>query len=362
MALVAVSCKKDSLPEATEGAVAFQSEFQFDGADYTLAAGVNGLVMQPTVLATDSTVTFTTVLAQPGCPDCGPALEWTIQSPPNLNPATVNNWIEELDSWDYLLLETTQPESTHLVVNLSPGNDFSTGTWFLNGEPLNQTPQNSIEVELESAGAYSFSFVPEDGSCTEGLERTLIFDGENIPCFANTESNPDFPWLVTATLGPGFDPDSTLYMWSYADIIQGPNSDPTVFIDSLIPLPLEVCLEVSESTGCSDNFCLVVTEPNDCATNIAIQSAELITIPPVTFDGALVQVTFTDENGQPHTSEPSLLDQGTVQLLSIEPYEEPTQPGIPFARLTFQLTTTLYDPTAASREFSGLVEIACALP
>ncbi len=364
--IVLASCKKDPLPHQQSGDPVFVSNFEFDGTNFELAAGVNGLVMQPSTTETDTSITFISELNSPDCVDCGPGLELTVHSPMGLDPSTVMDWLVEAESWTYDMYQDSGDTTFAMRLNVNPGNDFSTGNWFLNGSQLNFAPENDFEIDITDPGSYEINFEVDGPGCLEALPRTIFYDGINPPCYANVETTFFNPFLITATLGENFNPDSVLYTWTYDTVTVGPASDPELLINSSPAEPIdEVCLEVTDLSvnGCSDSFCFAFGGAIfDCAPVITIESTDFVPISVDPFTGALTELVYTDESGNQYSSDPEQDVNSSVQLVSIEQYSEPANPTSSFAKIVFEITTILFDESSQGFPFSGRVEVAWEVP
>lgn len=358
------SCKKDPLPESSVGEAAFVSMVNFNGEDYNITAGENGISLDPVLeLYTDSVV-FNSAFTNFSCPECGPQLRMIIHSPDSAVPSVVTNWISELDTWSYEMEESGSEimEST-LGLTVSCGNNFSQGVWSLNGAVLNGgAASNTVSFEVEE-GSYSLVFDNDDVFCVDGGPRSINFDGESIPCYGSLSANENTLNMFTAAPGEGFNPATTTYTW-FADTVEiSTGQDPTLTAE-FPPIVDSLCVLIDDPFGCSVTECIAIFPfGSDCLTNLAITESALsdTTIVNPSF-GAFVEIQFRDPEGNLYTSNNTNQENSQIELLSIEAYTEPTFGTTPFADVTYQVACNLYDASGNAFPFSGMINTALALP
>ena len=357
--LVLAACKKDELPENSIGTPVFISEVNFNGNDYSLIAGENGLVLNPSVAVTDSSVEFVSDLSNPSCEECGPEIKLSIASPQTYDPNTAVNWIGDLENWNYALELEVADSSEVLQILASNGNNISDGHWFLDGEQISSVESSSIELTLEEQGSYELSYSDDDSDCVPGEPININYNGGEIPCYGSISQSVIDPDLFIAQPGPAYDPVNTAYIW-FVDgsiIATGEN---TITADANTVSQVSVIM--LGGFGCMDTV-NYIPQNNfiPCANNLRIDSSEFVTIVPEPSDVSFVTIEFTGSDGSEYSSTGGQ-ENSTIQLISINPYEEPTRPGESFAEVTFEVSCNLYDEGGQAFPFSGQINMALKLP
>lgn len=358
--LILAACKKDELPENNIGTPVFTSNVNFNGTDYSLIAGENGLVLNPSFSATDTSVEFVTELSNPSCPECGPALKMRIASPHSYNPNTTANWISDLGNWDYAL-ETQTGDTTQILQLLaSNGNNVSEGHWFLDGEQISSVESSFIEISLEDPGLYELNYSDQDSECVPGEPIRIDYNGESIPCYGSISQSAIDQDLFVASPGPTFDPANTAYVWFINGTITA-TGDNSIIADANSISQVGVIM-IDGFGGCIDTV-NYIPQNNfiSCANNLRIDSSEVITMVTEPLDLSLVTIEFTDPNGFVYSSAGGQ-ENSTIQLVSIDRYEEPTRPGESFAKVVFEVSCNLYNEGGQAFPFSGTVNMALELP
>lgn len=358
------SCNKDPLPESSAGEAVFVSMVNFDGEDFNFTAGENGIALDPVLELYEDSVVFNSAFINPSCPECGPELRMIIHSPDSVVPSFVTDWINELDVWSYEMEESgSEVTSSFLSLSVNCGNTFSQGVWSLNGVTLNGgVASNAVNFEVEE-GNYSLVFDNNDTFCVDGGPRSIIFDGESIPCYGSLSANENSPNMFTATPGQGFSPATTTYTW-FADSIEIGSSQDSTLTTQFSPNVDSLCVLIDDPFGCSVTECITIPQfGTDCVTNLTITESVLrdTTIINPSF-GAFVEIQFRDTQGNLYTSKNSNQENSQIELLSIESYSEPAMGAMPFANVTYQVACTLYDASGNAFSFSGMINTALALP
>lgn len=360
LVITIAACEKEELPADQVGTPAFVSDVNFNGMDYSLSAGENGLVLNPTFTTTDTSIQFRSTLSNPACADCGPALNIEINSPDTFVLENSVNWIAQLQSWMYVLEVEPGDSLNTLNLNLGNGNNASVGNWFLDGALVNTQPTANIDLSLEEPGSYEISYDDIDSICTTGTSLIIDYDGGNIPCYGNLSQSVVDPNTIIAEPGPAFDPAATAVVW----IVDGsilPGGDP-LSINVDVENTSQVCALIVDAFGCQDSVCFIPTNAATmCANNLRINSSEIIPNSGDLNPDALVKIEFVDTNGIAYTSAGDQTN-SNIQLLSIDPYTEPTRPGESFVEIALDVSCTLYSADAQAFPFSGEIHMALALP
>ncbi|HKL03058.1 MAG TPA: hypothetical protein VJ911_05260 [Cryomorphaceae bacterium] len=360
LVLIVAACEKEELPANQTGTPVFVSDVNFNGGDYTLSAGENGLVLNPTFTTTDTSIQFTSTLSNPACTNCGPALNLEINSPDSFVLENDTDWLTQLESWMYAL-EPQPGDSLHtLNLSIDNGNNISEGDWFVNGALVNAQPAGTIDLSIGEPGTYDINYQDNDSTCTTGTSLIIDYNGEDIPCYGNLYQSVVDSNTIIAEPGPAFDPDATAVVW----IVNGetaPAGDPlSIVVD--IDNVFEVCAVMIDAFGCQDSVCFIPTNSATmCANNLRINSSEITSVDEAPNTEALVKIEFVDNNGVAYTSEGTQTN-SNIQLVSIAPYTEPTRPGESFAKLGFEISCTLYNEGGQGFPFSGTINSAVALP
>lgn len=358
--LFLAACQKDELPRDEIGKAVFVNEVTFNNTEYHLSAGENGLVMTPSFTATDSLIQFRSDLINPSCSSCGPALSIQLTSPPSVFPGAVSNWISELNSWQYAYTEMTGDSSAVMTLEVTNENGIP-GNWYLNNNQLNQNMSASIEFEVVDPGAYELVFDAMDTLCINGQPMNFDFDGLTLPCYGSISQTPVNPAMLFAEPGPRFDTLNTTYTW----IVDGNNiptgNDPSIIVNSINNLD-QVCVVIDDPNACQSTVCITpLNAINSCVNNVKITSSQLEYTTPEPLDLAILEIEFTDENQNTYYSTGGQ-NNASIQLVSINTYQEPTLPGEPYAEVVFEVQCNLYDQGGQAFPFSGIINMALALP
>ncbi|MFN2430807.1 MAG: hypothetical protein ABR574_12375 [Cryomorphaceae bacterium] len=357
--LICAACKKDELPESDVGTPAFISDVIFDGFDYNLTAGENGLVLSPTYSLTDTSIHFYSDLSNPSCSDCGPAINIEINSPESFLPNSSIDWIAELDTWDYSLESGPGESSNVLALSIDNGNDVSQGNWFLDGDQINSEPSGAIDLSLSEPGSYEVSYQGLVGDCAPGSSLIIDFDGSEIPCYGSiSQSNTD-PNLFIAQPGPAFNSAAVGFVWLVDGTILG-GEDNNIEVEA--NTVSELCVTIADAMGCKETVCYIPQNSEImCANNLKINSSEIATVQPEPENESLVKIEFTDDEGVTYSSE-GAQNNSVIQLESINSYTEPTRPNESFAEIVFEVSCNLYSEDGQTVPFSGEINMALALP
>lgn len=357
--LLLAACKKDELPENNIGTPVFISEVNFNGIDYSLTAGENGLVLNPSVSLTDTSVEFLSELSNPSCPECGPALKMSIASPPSFIPSAGTEWISELSNWNYSFNAETGDTTRILEILASNGNNVSDGNWFLNGEQINSFETSFVELEIQEQGSYELSYFDPDSACVQGTSLNFDYNGSDIPCYGSITQNTLDQNFFFAQPGPAFDPTNTSFLWIVNNLIFSAEDD-NITLDA--DTVNQISVEMMDGSGCSytANY-LPQNSTTTCANNLKIDSTQVVTILPEPIDISLITIEFTDTDGAIYSSTGSQ-ENASIELISIEPYQEPTRPGESFADVEFEVSCNLYNEEGQAFPFSGQINLAISLP
>lgn len=357
------SCKKDPLPESSEAEVTFVSTVSFAGEDFEFVAGKNEIALDPRLELFQDSIHFNSAYTNPSCPECGPELRMIIHSPDTVAPSFVTDWIAELGAWSYELHSGMEMTESLLGLIVSCGNNFSSGVWSLNGQILNGgVASNSISLEVPE-GDYVIDFTNEDPFCTSGGAIPVSFDGSNTPCYGAIDFDANMPFVYTAIPGAGFNPLSTNYTWFIDTVEVNTGADSTLVL-TFLPDIDSLCVLIDDPFGCSVTECAILPQTGiDCVTNINIIESVLtdttISDPSI---GAFVEIQFRDGEGNLYTSKNLGQESSQIDLLSIEPYVEPTFGATLFASAVYQVSCSVYDASGSAFPFSGTIHIALALP
>ncbi len=359
-----VSCQKDELPKGNTSDPAFTSVFDFNGESYSISPGEMGLIQTADFELQDSGMVFTSTVSDPSCTPCGPGFRLIIQSPPGYSFEEDDDLYAYLWDWTYSM--GTQGTATALQVTATTAPFFNSGFWFLNGAPINTQPVDSVSFTVLSAGLFTLTFediVPSCQMVEMSAERTMVFDGENEPCYGNI-FNSNSPFTYIADPGPTFNVDSILYEWTVGDTTYFTGNFNQLFAQE-ISNTNEICVLMTDYQGCQSEACMkVVTTPIgmvECGALINIKSVDVNTI-QLADSAAMMILEFTDANGNQYSNEGYIQNDATVELLDISPYTEPTQPDVKFAKVTFGINCQLYNAEGIGFPFSGLIQTAISYP
>jgi len=358
--LILAACNKDELPKSNIGTPSFISNVNLDGADYSLAAGENGLVLQTSVSTTDTNAVFVSDLSNSACTNCGPALKLTINSPETFLPAAETDWIAELNSWPLSLESESGESTTALAVSIDNGNEVSQGNWYLNGDQINTQPSSAIDLNLTEPGSYEVGFEDPENLCAEASSIAVDYNGTAIPCYGSIRQDEVAPNVFIAEAGPAFDIFSTTYTW-FVDGDEVVSSEFNVLIQDPAGIS-EVCVLIADGMGCSETACLIpLNDEVSCANNLKINSSEIIEVEPQPSNESLVKIEFTDDNGALYSSNGNQTN-ASILLVSVQPYEEPNRPEEIFAEIILEVSCNLYSADGQPFLFAGEINMALKLP
>ncbi len=360
-ALFATSCDKDELPESQLGNAEFVSQINFNGEQFELVAGENGLVQSSSYTISESTITLQGLIGNSDCSDCGPAYSLTVESPLDFEYTEGLNMVSALSSWEYSL--NSDSLNYNLIMKAMMFSSFQNGDWFLNGESVQPTGDTLI-LEITEPGNYILDYIVNDDPCTLSASRSFDFDGISSPCFGNIAQDFITPTTFYAYPSFPFIPEEMLYTWTYGDTtIATGNMDNFNF--PATALFEEICVEMINGEGCSTSACYTPDTPDDgtmlCTAEVFLFGGDLVETVPESYPANLI-LEFTDSAGNMYSSSPGSQSSSTVSVISIDQYTEPTMPEKNFAKMEIEISCTLYDAGGIGYPFSGTLQTAFEFP
>lgn len=354
-----MSCKKDELPQSQIGKPEFVSQFNFNGEQYSMVIGENGLVQTSEFDTSETGIVLSGFTVAGDCNGCGPAFTVIIESPFDFVYTNGQNMVQELNNWDYALNVDSISYMLTMEGLLAGGNPF--GNWFLNGSPV-QPIGDTLQLEISEPGNYTVEYVVNEPSCQASTTRNFDFDGVTVPCYGDIIQSFNSPNTFNAYPAFPFIPEEMSYFWSYGDsVFFTGNIDSFIFPPGA--LNSEVCVEMINGQGCSTTACYSAdTDASGlCSADIFLHSAQIVETIPTSFSANLI-LEFTDNAGVNYTSDGGNQDASIITIISIDSYVEPTMPDKNFAKMEVSISCTLYDNNGNGYPFSGILQTAFEFP
>lgn len=360
--ILGISCQKDELPASVDSSPEFTSSIAFNGENYTLSAGEMGLVQTSEYNMIGTEISMTGKLSNPHCDNCGPGFKLTVNSPEDYAFTPSSDLVSDLSQWAYSF-NPISDTTFSLSMRARSGASGNSGFWFLNNEPLNIAPIDSVDFELPELGSYTLSFNSESGTCNLETSQTIDFDGQSIPCYGNIMQNDTIPGWFTAHPGSSFNLATTSYFWTFNDTTINTVNTGSLNLDSLSGIS-EMCVEMIDASGCSSTACTSFDfnpGSGSCVANILLKNPELI---PSASSSEIAKMIleFTDNSGTSYSSGNGIQTNATISQISSENYTEPTMPDTHFIKVTYQINCLLFKASGTGYPFSGTIVTAFETP
>ena len=359
--LFATSCKKDELPDSQIGTAEFVSQINFNGEQYQLIAGENGLVQSSNYIISDTAITLEGMIKGADCNECGPAYSLTIQSPSDFQYIDGLDMVSALNTWNYSL--SNNLIDYNLIIKGMVFSTFQDGEWSLNGESV-QPIGDTLILEITEPGSYLLDYVVDQDPCIVSTSRIFDFNGENLPCYGNMVQDVISPTTFYAYPAFPIIPEEMLYIWTYGDSTIATGSTDNYTFPSTA-LYGEICVEMINGEGCSTTACYTPDISDDgtmlCTAEVFLFGAELVETIPTNFPASLI-LEFTDNSGVTFSSSLGSQNSASVEVISVSSYVEPTMPEKKFAKMELEISCTLYDNTGIGYPFSGTLQTAFEYP
>ncbi|MEN0004574.1 MAG: hypothetical protein AAF798_10530 [Bacteroidota bacterium] len=372
-----LTCTKIDVPEVMEEEPVFELGLMVGGQAEALAAGVDSFFMFTSATVDASGVySFVGTLEREGCaPNCAPSLSISIRDQAVNLPSAVDATAALAPGAYEIAFSGIDTVFRYFIDFQSIFQALDTldvqYLWSLPDGQIFSTDANPT-IEVADDSPFTFELVAAGGGGVQisRVVRTFDFQTGMFDCSADFSANLiQGGSMLEVGASQAFGTPPLMYEWMPAPSNSGASVLYSLMDSSTFSLPAEICLNLTDGSGCQATTCNTVYQPTPTGQVVNQTGLQIITSPRVevevvedNFQFSQVRMSYVDANGTLYDSSFNVqAADARFEITASEPFADDVN-GMPTYQLTLDFSLTLWDSNGNPLPIAGEGAFAVGLP